>query len=78
MWNERAESWFYSLYLADNTPLVLGERLVPNYPLISEYSIEGLSGYFLLLSKAETDSEKYITNTRQLSQYYDFYYTYLA
>lgn len=78
LWNERANIWVLNLYLEDGTVLLLGERITPNYPLISEYNIDGLTGYFILVPKDEVDDEKYLTNARQLGQYYDFYYTYIG
>jgi hypothetical protein len=32
--NERDESWSFSMYLTDGTPLALGKKVVLNYPLM--------------------------------------------
>ncbi len=36
-WNERSQRWHMNIYADDETPLVLGIKLVANWPLIRYY-----------------------------------------
>lgn len=76
LWNERAATWFFSIYLEDNTPLVLGERLVPNYPVLEQYPLTNLTGYLALIPKSDINQEQYLSAPRQLDQYHSLYYVY--
>lgn len=75
-WNERAQQWFFSLSSESGNSIVSGERLVPNFPLLLDYKIPGLTGYFFLFAKSEINSEQYLTSPRELDQFYDLYYIY--
>lgn len=73
---ERMQMYTINLYDADNNPIVLGEALVPNYPLFFDYAILPLSGYFYMSEKSNIDSEPYKKYPERLDQYYDFRYIY--
>ena len=74
-YNERAEGWFFNLSEKDGNPLVLGERLVAEYPIMLEYALENLSG-FLYLEPIGNSSEKYRTNPFELSKWFRLFYIY--
>lgn len=75
-YNERAKLYFFNLYTDDRVPVVLGEALVPTYPLFKDYNIEGLTGFFWLEEKANILSEPYKVYPDKLTQYYNFFYLY--
>lgn len=74
-YNERAEGWFYNLSEKGGNPLVLGERLVANYPMILEYALAELSGY-LYLEPVGDSVEKYRTAPFELSKWFRLFYIY--
>lgn len=74
MYNERVQGWFIYLYDAERNPIVLGERLVPNYPIFKDYPLENLTGFFWLERKSDLLAEPYKQYPKELSQYYNFYY----
>lgn len=71
-YNERMQQWIVDLRYADNTPIVLGEALVPEYPLFFDYNLE-LSGMFWLEPIGESINET-IINPFELNQYYRLFY----
>lgn len=75
-YNSRMELYTFSLYDADRTAIILGEALVPDYPLFLDYAIPDLSGYFLLFKKENLDSHPYKEYPQNLADYYYFVYTY--
>lgn len=75
-YNDRCSCYFMDIKDADNNPLVLGVGLVPTYPICTDYRIQGLTGFFWLQQKSDAISEPYKSYPENLSQYYDFYYTY--
>lgn len=76
LYNERAQQWFLNLLDADNLPIVMGVGIVPGYPILQEYAITGLTGFFWLEEKAEITTEAYKQYPEQLNQYYNMFYIY--
>lgn len=77
-YNERAQLYFLSLSSEDGTPIVQGVGLVPEYPIMEDYAVYPLTGFFWLEKKAELISEPYKKYPDTLSEYYDFYYSYIT
>lgn len=73
--NERMQQWIIDLRYADNTPIVLGEALVPNYPLFADYLLGELSGNFWLEPIGKNQNET-VFNPYELNQYYKLFYVY--
>jgi hypothetical protein len=73
-YNERMQAWIMDLRYVDNTPLVLGQRIVPNYPLMLDYDLP-LTGYFWLEAIGDNINET-VSNPFELNQYYRLYYIY--
>lgn len=40
-WNERVAHWYLDIRNVDETPITLGLKLVPDYPLLADYALEG-------------------------------------
>lgn len=74
-YNERAEGWFFDLYEEAGTPVVLGERLVANYPILLDYALENLTGY-MYLEPIGNSVERYRTDPFLLSKYFRLFYLY--
>lgn len=73
-YNERAGLWFFDLRLDDGTPVVLGEGFIPTYPIMLEYALFPLTGYFWLEPIGTINTEKYKQFPFDLSQYYKAFY----
>lgn len=76
VYNERAQSYFLSLFTAEREPIVMGEALVPSYPIFIDYALANLTGYFYLQENATIVSEPYKTYPDKISEYYTFFYMY--
>ena len=76
IFNERSQLYFMSLYDADRDPIVLSAALVPGYPIMFDYALPNLTGFFLLIQKGTLESEPYKEFPDKLKQYYDLVYTY--
>lgn len=74
---ERMNLYTMSLFDSDNNPIVQGIAVVPEYPIMLDYAIPDLSGYFLLTKKATLLSEPYKTYPDKLSEYYWMMYVQL-
>jgi hypothetical protein len=74
--NERTQLYHMSLYDADRNPVVLGAGLVPGYPIMYDYALPNLTGFFLLIQKGTLQAEPYKTFPDKLDQYYSLVYTY--
>ena len=73
-YNERMSLYTISLYDAERNPIVLGEGLVPEYPIFFDYALENLTGYFLLTKKSTLISEPYKEFPDKLSEFYYMVY----
>jgi len=77
VYNERSQLYFMSLYDADRNPIVLGVGLVPGYPIMYDYALPNLTGFFLLIQKGELKAQPYKEFPDKLKQYYSLVYTYV-
>lgn len=75
-YNRRTKLYSMSIYDPQKNPLVLGEAVVPNHPIMFDYVIEGLTGTFLLTEKEEVKSEPYLQYPDKVADYYDMIYLY--
>ena len=75
-YNERMSLYTLSLFDAERNPIVLGVGLVPEYPILLDYAIPNMTGYFLLTRKPTNISEPYKLYPDQLSQYYYLMYVF--
>jgi len=41
-WNALNEFWTMDIYNRNEKPLILGIKLVPNYPLLAQYAVDGM------------------------------------
>lgn len=76
VYNERMKLYIFNLYNADRNPIVLGEALVPHFPIFLDYAIYPLTGYFYLYEKADILSEAYKVYPDRIDEYYGFSYVY--
>lgn len=76
IYNERSKLYFINLLDADNNPIVMGEALVPNYPVFLDYAIFPLTGFFWMEEKADILSEPYKTYPDSIDQYYNLFFIY--
>ena len=76
IYNERSSLYFMSLYDADRNPIVLSAALVPGYPIMFDYALPNLTGFFLLIQKGTLESEPYKEFPDKLKQYYSLVYTF--
>ncbi len=56
IWRDRTESWYVNLYDSDDEPLILGQRLVVDYPLMASHTGRVPSGGMLILVDTSGDS----------------------
>lgn len=76
IYNERLELYTLNLYDADRNAIILGEALLPHYPMFLEYAIFPLTGYFYMYEKANILSEPYKVYPDKINEYYEFSYVY--
>lgn len=70
--NMRMQQWIYDLRYVDGDPIVLGEALVPNLPILLEYATP-LTG-FLWLQPIGKEQNETVINPFELSKYYQLFY----
>lgn len=77
-WNDRATQWHLDLHKEDQTPVLLGQSLVAQYPMFVDYVLEdfGLSGYFLLLPTNSSVANKLSDGHTIMPQFFSLQYVY--
>lgn len=77
IYNTNMQLYTFSLLGEDREPIVLGEALVPSYPLFMDYAIQGMTGFFHMFPKETTvDTEPYKRYPDKISKYYEMVYVY--
>lgn len=71
---ERSRSWVFDLSYADGTPIVLGERVVQNYPMLFNHTTP-LSGAFFLIPIGD-DRNYTVEEDYQIDKYFRLFYIY--
>lgn len=74
VYNERSQLYYMNLYNNNLDPIVLGQALIPEYPIFIDYALPNLSGYFYLINNSSLISEPYKTYPENISKYYSFVY----
>lgn len=79
-WNGRAGQWHMDIRREDQTPLVLGQALVAQYPMMVDYSLEesGLTGYFLLMPVNSGITDQITQDSSVVPEFFKLYYVYLT
>lgn len=74
-WNEREGAWHFDLKNIDGTPILLGQKIVPQYPIAVDYRLEGfdLTGYFVLMPN-NISSKVDPNDSAVVPQFFKFYY----
>lgn len=75
-YNETMQLYTMSIYDAALNLLVGGIAVVPNYPMIADYYIPGLTGFFVMVPKGSVDKEYYKLYPDQIHKYYILMYAY--
>lgn len=79
-WNGRAGQWHMDIRKEDQTPLVLGQPLVAQYPLLLDYNLEeqGMSGYFLLMPVNIGIDSEITQDSSVVPEFFKLYYVYIT
>lgn len=76
LYNERMGLYVMSLFSANGMAIIRGQAVVPNYPMLGDYAIEGLSGFFWMEEIAEIEDQPYKKYPQHLHKYYRLFYIY--
>lgn len=78
LWQERSSAWYLDIRKDDLTPVVLGIKLVPYYPILADYQLKdfGLNGYFALEDSGQYISDSLNTTAEALYKNYNLFYIY--
>lgn len=79
-WNGRAGQWHMDIRSEDQIPLVLGQPLVAQYPMMVDYNLEesGLTGYFLLMPVNSAIVDQISESSSVVPEFFKLYYVYLT
>lgn len=75
-YNDRIAGYSIDLLDQDNNPIVIGERLIPGYPIFKEYALFPLTGWVWMEEIAEIISEPYKAYPDKINEYYQMWYVY--
>jgi len=68
-YNSRSQGYSMDIFNAEETPLIRNVQLVPNYPLIRQFSLSEIPGEFVLVPIEETTlATSGIPNPRRVDQ----------
>ena len=78
-WNARSMSWQLDIRNVDETPIILGVKLVANYPMLADYSLEGMNwrGILLLIPDNSEQVSRLSDEPGTMAQFYKLYHSYV-
>ena len=74
-YNVKLESWMMDVRYADNTPIILVVKVIPNYPILVDHEMP-FSGFFVFESIGKDQNET-VNNPFELWKYYNLFYGYV-
>lgn len=79
-WNSRCMQWHMDLRNEDQTEIAMGVPLVVEYPILIDYrmAVNGLSGYFVLVTKIMGNPPDTTSDSSVLPQFYSLLYVYIT
>lgn len=79
-WNRKARQWHMDLRLEDRTVILLGQALVPQYPMYVDYNLEeiGMTGYFELMPVNISIASQVGEEMSIVPEFFKLYYVYLT
>lgn len=77
-WVERAKQWQMDIRQEDNTALILGYALVPQYPILEDVPLElyGLNGNFVLMPVNIAVASSITQESSVMPEFFKLYYQY--
>lgn len=77
-WNSRAAQWIMDLYEEDQTEIVTGTAIVPQFPILQNFELSAydLSGYFVLLPVNIAVTDTISDGSDVMPSFFNLYYTY--
>lgn len=74
-YNERMEQWIFNLSTPDDIPVVMGVGVVPQYPMLLDYGINELTGFFYFEPIGKKINQT-LVNPFEIWKYYTLTYYY--
>jgi len=77
-WVKRAKQWHMDLRQEDQTPVVLGYALVPQFPILEDVPLElyGLTGRFVLMPVNIAVATSLSQDSSVMPEFFKLYYMY--
>jgi hypothetical protein len=77
-WVQRATQWQFDIRQEDQTPIVLGYALVPQFPMLEDLPLEGfgLTGHFALMPVNIAVSTAITQESSVMPEFFKLYYQY--
>lgn len=77
-WVERAKQWHFDIRQEDQTPIILGYALVPQYPILEDVPLEtyGLNGRFVLMPANVSVATSITQESSIMPEFFELLYMY--
>lgn len=77
-WVQRAMQWHMDIRKEDQTPVVLGYAMVPQYPMMEDYPLEdiGLTGRFVLMPVNVAVATAITLESSVMPEFFKLFYMY--
>lgn len=72
----RERCWYMDIYTVDNIPVILATKLVPQYPILQDFRLPEISGYFWLYPTVNINLHKIETDPEYIADYFTLLYFY--
>ncbi|MND92286.1 hypothetical protein D3C80_844390 [compost metagenome] len=77
-WTDRSSTWHMDIRDEESNPIVLGHRVVAQYPMMLDYTLEdyGLTGHFVLLPTNTSMTSTITLEPEVMPEFFRLFYVY--
>lgn len=75
-YSTRGACWYMDIHDVDNTPILLGTKLVPEYPMLEDLVLPDITGFFWLSANLPENVNMFYSQPKNLPDFFTLRYLY--
>lgn len=75
-YSTREACWYFDIHTTDNIPVIISTKLVSQYPMLDDFNLDGITGFFWLYANTEENLGRLETDPKHIADYFTLLYFY--
>ena len=75
-YSTRETCWYLDIHTTDNIPVILSTKLIAQYPILEDFNLNGITGFFWLYPNVQENIDKLETEPKYIADYFTLLYFY--